>query len=160
MTLDRFLTLVGIIVSLFLGLYTFAPEGWPKIPGWLILLGLFIGLVTLGIGLGLWLAKWKSAKADFELVFDPTDPHFHHVGDDRIRFSVALRNLSDRTITLPSVQTPDTEFANQIFTEANPHGWTRQVGAMRIYVGGDIDPQPKNSYPSLTGLLEASVIPS
>jgi hypothetical protein len=38
-------------------------------------------------------------------------PGARRIDDDRFRFSVALRNVSDRTIIFPSVQTPDTDFA-------------------------------------------------
>jgi hypothetical protein len=37
-------------------------------------------------------------------------PGARRIDDDRVRFSVALRNVSDRTIIFPSVQTPDTDF--------------------------------------------------
>ena len=60
-------------------------------------------------------------------------PGARRIDDDRFRFSVALRNVSDRTIIFPSVQTPDTDFARQIFAEANPYGWSPGTLVPRVF---------------------------
>ena len=77
-------------------------------------------------------------------------PGARRIDDDRVRFSVALRNVSDRTIIFPPVQTPDTDFARQIFAEANPTVGARHVSATRIFVAARLTHKLKSTYIAMT----------
>jgi hypothetical protein len=51
--IDRAIALFGIALSLVIGLWAFAPEGWPKMPPWATLSGIGIGILLFGVGVGL-----------------------------------------------------------------------------------------------------------
>ena len=78
--IDRAIALVGLGITLLIGLYAFAPEGWPKIPTWLTLSGLGVGVFLCGIGVGLVIADQRSP-----IMAAAQKPEFHlHVAGGNI----------------------------------------------------------------------------
>ncbi len=71
--LDRAIAIFGLALALIIGLWTFAPEGWPKIPPWITASGIGLGILLLGFGAGLIVADLRND--------DPTKasskPEFH-----------------------------------------------------------------------------------
>ncbi|MGB7097323.1 MAG: hypothetical protein WBD95_00950 [Xanthobacteraceae bacterium] len=68
--MDRAIGVFGLALGLILGLYTFAPKTWPKIPPWAALLGIGIAILLFGIGIGL-------AAADLRPPSAPQKPELH-----------------------------------------------------------------------------------
>jgi hypothetical protein len=148
MLLDRAVALFGLGVTLIIGLYTFAPDTWPKVPPMATAGGMAIGILILGIGGGLLIADYRGAnKDDFDIEFDPADERFVDVGPLMIRYAIGLRNKSSRTIAWPSIRALNSLFTNQILNEVDPFNWGAPVGAMYIFVGGAIDPKAMELIP-------------
>ena len=51
--LDRAIGLLGLALALIFGLWSLAPEGWPKMPTWAVLLGVGVGILLVGLATGL-----------------------------------------------------------------------------------------------------------
>lgn len=138
--IDRAIALFGLAIALIIGLYTFAPEGWPKMAPSLTLSGICLGILILGIGIGLIIGDQRRAlKPDFDIEFDPKDDQFVDVREDRTIYSVGLRNKSPvRSIFFPSIRAQNTELTNHILTEREE--WGRPDGAMIIFIANVLDP--------------------
>lgn len=141
MLFDRAVALFGLGVTLIVGLYTFAPDNWPKIPPMATAGGMAIGLLILGVGCGLLIADFRKANRDaFDIEFDPADPRFVRIEADRVRYFVGFRNLLETTIGAPSLRAPRTTFTETMLTPSDPHNWGHPVDAMLICVFGALDP--------------------
>jgi hypothetical protein len=139
--IDRAIALIGLAIALILGLYTFAPEGWPKVPPVLTVAGMCIGTLLLGLGAGMMIDEYrKSTRASFEIEFDPKDNRFVRIETDRTRYFIALRNITHETIAWPSIRAARNTFIEQAITPVDPFNWGHPVGALYVFVGGAIDP--------------------
>jgi hypothetical protein len=58
--LDRAIGLVGLALALILGLWSLAPEGWPKMPAWATLDGIGVGILLVGLAAGLIIADRRN----------------------------------------------------------------------------------------------------
>ena len=47
--LDRAIGIFGIALAIIFGFWTLAPEGWPKMPPWVLILGIGIGILLIGL---------------------------------------------------------------------------------------------------------------
>lgn len=59
---DRAIGLLGLALTIILGLWSLAPEGWPKIPNWLTCPGLGIGILLVGLAAGLFMGGQPKAR--------------------------------------------------------------------------------------------------
>jgi hypothetical protein len=141
MLIDRAIALFGLAMTMLLGLYTFAPEGWPKVPPAILLFGLALSILILGFGAGLVSADYrKSRRQSFEIEFDQRDARFVRIENDRTRYLVILRNLTRETIAWPSVRVERTAFTEEAFRPSDPYNWGQPADAILIFVGGALDP--------------------
>jgi hypothetical protein len=62
--LDRGIGILGIALAIIFGAWSLAPEGWPKMPTWIALLGVGIGILLVGLAAGLVIGEQRK----------PTDP--------------------------------------------------------------------------------------
>jgi len=46
--LDRAIGLLGLALAVIFGVWSLAPEDWPKMPTWAVLLGVGVGLLLIG----------------------------------------------------------------------------------------------------------------
>jgi hypothetical protein len=60
--IDRAIGLFGLALALVIGLLAFVPEGWPKIPLWLTLTGIGVGIFLCGLGVGLVMSGWRGGS--------------------------------------------------------------------------------------------------
>ena len=65
---------MGLALALIFGLYSLAPEGWPKMPAWLILAGIGIGILLMGIGGGLVIADRRNESVQGQIAAFPKWP--------------------------------------------------------------------------------------
>jgi hypothetical protein len=68
--IDRAIGLFGLALCLIVGLYAFAPEGWPKMPSWITIIGIGLGILLFGVGIGLVVADYRSPV-------EPQKPDLH-----------------------------------------------------------------------------------
>jgi hypothetical protein len=60
--LDRAIGLLGIALALIFGLWSLAPEGWPKMPTWGALIGMGIGVLLVGLATGLVIGEQRKGS--------------------------------------------------------------------------------------------------
>lgn len=58
--LDRGIGVLGIALAIIFGVWSLAPEGWPKMPSWVSLLGVGIGILLVGLAGGLILGAQRK----------------------------------------------------------------------------------------------------
>jgi hypothetical protein len=74
--LDRAIGLLGIALALIFGLWSLAPEGWPKMPPWLMLGGIGGGIFLVGAATGLIVSEQRTPdKAEGSFTFNDVPPH-------------------------------------------------------------------------------------
>jgi hypothetical protein len=61
--LDRAIGLLGLALALIFGLWSLAPEGWPKMPAWLTLTGIAAGILLTGIAIGMLVGEYREANS-------------------------------------------------------------------------------------------------
>jgi hypothetical protein len=120
--IDRAVTILGLGITLILGLYTFAPPDWPKVPPLITLSGMAIGILILGIGIGLVVGHY-GRKSPLVIEYHWNDPRFVEPvpkvtgGVGASRYYVVVFNRSKtRTIEDVTVEwdpTPLTRFIDQ-----------------------------------------------
>jgi uncharacterized protein YneF (UPF0154 family) len=64
MLLDRAIGILGIALAIIFGAWSLAPEGWPKMPDWVALLGVGIGVLLVGIAAGLIIGAHRKPADD------------------------------------------------------------------------------------------------
>jgi hypothetical protein len=62
--IDRALTIVGLALAIIFGAWSLAPDGWPKIPYWLSLIGVMAGVLFCGIGIGMVITTLMPSSSD------------------------------------------------------------------------------------------------
>jgi hypothetical protein len=74
--LDRAIGILGVALALIFGLWSLAPEGWPKMPPWLTLGGLAIGIFLVGVATGLIFSEQQAPeKKQNSFTYDDVPPH-------------------------------------------------------------------------------------
>lgn len=61
--LDRAIGILGLALAIIFGVWSLAPDGWPKLPSWAVLAGAGFGILLVGLGGGL-LFGGQSAPLD------------------------------------------------------------------------------------------------
>jgi hypothetical protein len=139
---DRAIAIIGLAITIILGIYAFAPEGWPKVSPVITVGGLLVGVLLFGLGAGMMIDDHRrSRRPTFDILFDPRDTRYVRIEKDRTRYFVALKNLSHETVAWPSIRTGKTIFTDEAIRPVDPYNWGQPTGAILVFVGGDIDPQ-------------------
>jgi hypothetical protein len=60
--LDRGIGILGIALAIISGIWSLAPEGWPKVPPGLLFAGLGIGLLLVGLAMGLMIGDLRKGR--------------------------------------------------------------------------------------------------
>jgi hypothetical protein len=58
--LDRGIGILGIALAIIFGAWSLAPEGWPKMPTWAVLLGVGVGILLIGLASGLVIGEQRK----------------------------------------------------------------------------------------------------
>ncbi len=67
--LDRAIGLLGLALAVIFGVWSLAPEDWPKMPTWAVLLGVGVGVLFIGLAAGLILGSQRKPN-------NPNEPQF------------------------------------------------------------------------------------
>jgi hypothetical protein len=59
--LDRGIGILGIALAIIFGAWSLAPEGWPKMPTWVALLGVGVGVLLVGLATGLVIGEQRKS---------------------------------------------------------------------------------------------------
>lgn len=70
--LDRAIGLTGLALALIVGLWPLTPEGWPKMPAWVTLSGIGLGILLIGLAAGMIIADHKTPQSSQQ-----QRPEFH-----------------------------------------------------------------------------------
>jgi hypothetical protein len=60
---DRAIGLVGLAFTIIFGLWSLAPDGWPKMPLWATFLGAGLGIFLVGVAAGLIIGEYRKVPA-------------------------------------------------------------------------------------------------
>ena len=119
--IDRAIGLFGLAVALVVGLYTFVPPDWPKMPTWATVLGIGLGIFLFGTGCGLVAADLRTREPPHKQTYDlkPFDAFQIAAGEET---SLAIL-LYVENIPLPKNPTGETNvFDRALLTvEARDH---------------------------------------
>lgn len=77
--LDRAIGILGVALALIFGLWSLAPDGWPKMPVWLTLTGIGAGILLIGFAGGLLIADQRNDRAAVPTEATSTKPEFRLV---------------------------------------------------------------------------------
>jgi len=89
--LDRGIGILGIALALIFGVWSLAPEGWPKMPVWAIQSGLAVGLLLIGLAAGLIIADKRNPQG--QLFADTAELQLHIYGDERTPNRLSFSNI-------------------------------------------------------------------
>jgi hypothetical protein len=89
--LDRALGIIGIALAIIFGFWSLAPEGWPKMPLWALVLGIGIGVLLIGFAAGLITGEYRKTRAS-KLV-DTASLRLHIYPDDRTPQRLSFENI-------------------------------------------------------------------
>jgi hypothetical protein len=90
--LDRAIGLLGIALALIFGLWSLAPEGWPKMPPWLTIAGVAVGILLIGLAAGLIVGDRRGT--DVEATEVNTVVRIQFYGDQQIPTEIARENIA------------------------------------------------------------------
>ena len=91
MILDRAIGIFGIALAIIFGFWSIAPEGWPKLPPWALIVGIDFGVLLAGLAVGLIIGEHRKAAAS-QLV-DTASLRLHIFDDDRVPQELASQNV-------------------------------------------------------------------
>jgi hypothetical protein len=86
--LDRVIALVSLGVTI---ISWFSPSLWPQIPGWVAQLGVYFGVLLLGVAIGIFVVK-HTTKNTGELT-DSAAFKLHSYGDNRTPQCISSNNI-------------------------------------------------------------------
>jgi hypothetical protein len=89
--LDRAIGIFGIALAIIFGFWTLAPEGWPKMPPWVLILGIGIGILLIGSAAGLIIGDYRKATSG--QLADTASLRLHIYADDRTPQRLAFQNI-------------------------------------------------------------------
>jgi hypothetical protein len=89
--IDRAIGLVGIALAIIFGVWSLAPDGWPKMEPWAIQAGLLVGVALIGLAIGLIVSDKRNPKA--ETLADTAEIQLHFFGDDRTPSRLSFSNI-------------------------------------------------------------------
>lgn len=89
--LDRGIGLLGIALAIIFGVWSLAPEGWPKMPPWAAYIGVSIGIVLIGLAAGLMIGNSRQSVGG-QLV-DSATLRLHIYSDNRTPQRLSYENI-------------------------------------------------------------------
>ena len=89
--LDRAIGIIGVALALAFGAYSLSPEGWPKMPGWLVYAGVAAGIFLGGLSLGLIAADKRNELAS--AIVDSAELRLQMYGDSRTPTRLTATNI-------------------------------------------------------------------
>jgi hypothetical protein len=136
--LDRAIGILGIALALIFGLWGLAPEGWPKMPLWLTVLGIGAGVLLFGIAVGMVIAdhrnKTEKPNAN-KFVFEDGPP----------RIVVSKKRFQNQRVILDDHSYQECIFENVTLV----FNGTRPFGLLKYTINGNVKIDSDN--PSVSG---------
>jgi len=129
--LDRAIGVIGVALALIFGLWSLAPEGWPKMPPWLMYVGISLGIFLIGLAGGLIISEYREPseaenKSKRHFDFDMTPPNA----------LVEKKRFANERVPLDGYIYRDCTFENVTFVYNGTRGvelsGNRLVGKQRI----------------------------
>lgn len=142
--LDRAIGIAGIALALIFGLWSTAPEGWPKAPAWLMMIGIGFGIFLFGLAAGLIINEKSRIKTTRnEFIFNDFPPSI----------VVSKEKFINERIILDGKSYIDCEFENVtfVFNGTAPFSLMNNKFNGRIQVASD-NPAISGSFALLRGL--------
>src|SRR5271167_4244900 len=62
--LDRAIGILGIAFAIIFGIWSLAPEAWPKMPAWASLTGIGLGILLVGLALGMIFGGYRKSHSE------------------------------------------------------------------------------------------------
>jgi hypothetical protein len=120
--LDRVIGIVGIALAIVLGVWSLAPEGFPKMPMWITLVGMFAGVFLFGLAAGLLASGARKSNLADKFIFRDIPPDI----------VVSKKKFANERILLDGHSYRECTFDNVTFG----FNGTRPFGFMRNTVNG------------------------
>jgi len=89
--LDRGIGLLGIALAIIFGVWSLAPEGWPKMPSWASLVGVGLGVLLVGLAAGLIIGDYRQSSAG--RFVDTASLRLHIFPDERTPQRLSYENI-------------------------------------------------------------------
>jgi hypothetical protein len=89
--LDRGIGILGIALAIIFGVWSLAPEGWPKMPPWASITGVGVGILLVGLAAGLIIGDYR--QSDVNQLVDAATLRLHIYADDGTPQRLSYNNI-------------------------------------------------------------------